>query len=390
MMRKKITEIFNIIYTKYNNSDSISLASGNGGIILFLFYYYRLTLNTKALNLANYILEKTIKIINNGEIYPSFCDGIAGIGWLIEHLEQNNFIECNTDTILKDADHYLFNSMINDFNKGKGYDFLHGAIGKGLYLLKRKNINTIYLENITNCLLETAESPKKDQLTWKSTHHQTGKLIYNLSLSHGITSIINFNSRLYKKGIAKKNSMKIIQNTTNYLLNIRSTNKLSLFPNYIYLNEINNNASRMAWCYGDLGVGITLWQSSQVLNDKKIEKKAIEILLHSSKRCDAIKNFVVDAGLCHGTSGIAHIFNRMHLNSGINEFKIASDFWFEETIKMAKYNDGLAGFKAWRSPKYGGIQNDYGLLEGIAGIGLALISTVSDIEPTWDECLLLS
>ncbi len=30
------------------------------------------------------------------------------------------------------------------------------------------------------------------------------------------------------------------------------------------------------------------------------------------------------------------------------------------------------------------------LLEGIAGIGLAMISAVSDIEPIWDECLLLS
>jgi len=389
-MEKKITEIFNIIYTKYKKTNSISLASGNGGIIIFLFYYFRLTQNTKALDLANNLLDKTIKIINNGEIYPSFCDGIAGIGWLIEHLEQNNFIECNTDTILNDIDLYLFNSMINDFKKGKGYDFLHGAIGKGLYFIKRKNINIAYLEDITINLLKTADYPKINQLAWRSIHHQTGKIIYNLSLSHGIASIINFNSRLYKNGIAKNNSMKIIQNATNYLLDVSLTNKISVFPNYIYLNEINNNASRMAWCYGDLGIGITLWQASQVIKDKQIENKAIEILLHSSKRCDTIKNFVVDAGLCHGTSGIAHIFNRMYLNSGINEFKTASDFWFKETLKMAKYNDGLAGYKVWRSTKNGGIQNDYGFLEGIAGIGLAFISTVSDIKPTWDECLLLS
>ena len=34
--------------------------------------------------------------------------------------------------------------------------------------------------------------------------------------------------------------------------------------------------------------------------------------------------------------------------------------------------------------------NEYNLLDGIAGIGLSLISAISSIEPQWDECLLLS
>ena len=73
-----------------------------------------------------------------------------------------------------------------------------------------------------------------------------------------------------------------------------------------------------------------------------------------------------------------------------DEFKQAALYWFDQTLKMAKFEDGLAGYKTWRSIEYGGWQNDYGLLTGIAGIGLALISAVSDIEPAWDECLLLS
>jgi len=57
---------------------------------------------------------------------------------------------------------------------------------------------------------------------------------------------------------------------------------------------------------------------------------------------------------------------------------------------MTKFEDGLAGFKSWRTEEYGGLSNDLGFLEGIAGIGLALISSISDIEPAWDECLLLN
>ena len=49
---------------------------------------------------------------------------------------------------------------------------------------------------------------------------------------------------------------------------------------------------------------------------------------------------------------------------------------------MAKFEDGLAGYKKYRMEEYGGWTNDYGFLEGVSGIGLALISAVSDIEPT--------
>jgi hypothetical protein len=57
---------------------------------------------------------------------------------------------------------------------------------------------------------------------------------------------------------------------------------------------------------------------------------------------------------------------------------------------MATFADGLAGYKTWRAPEYGGWINEDGLVEGISGIGLALLTYYYEIEPTWDECLLLS
>ena len=57
---------------------------------------------------------------------------------------------------------------------------------------------------------------------------------------------------------------------------------------------------------------------------------------------------------------------------------------------MAKIDDGVAGYKVWRTSEYGGLQIEYAFLEGIAGIGLSLISAISDIDPKWDEYLLLS
>lgn len=389
-MEQKIEDIYKIISDNCLGNNSIGLASGNSGLILFLFYYYKLTQNPKAFDQANELLEKTFDIVSKDKIYPSLCDGIAGFGWLVEHLNQNEFIECDTDAVLVGVDEYVYQSLLTDFSNSNGYDLLHGAIGKGLYLLKRNDVDILRLEKMTNLILKLSESPYNDKLRWTSLHHQTGQPISNLSLSHGIASIINFYSRLYKKEIAKENSKKILDDSISYLMQFECTNNLSVFPNYITLDNVRPNASRLAWCYGDLGIGISLWQASQTLKSKELEDKSIEIFLHSEKRHDLKKNFVVDAGLCHGTAGIAHIFNRMYRNTGVQQFNDAAGFWFGETLKMAKYNDGFAGYKVWRTPEYGGLQNDYGFLEGIAGVGLALISAVSDIEPKWDECLLIS
>jgi len=109
--------------------------------------------------------------------------------------------------------------------------------------------------------------------------------------------------------------------------------------------------------------------------------------LNCSKRRDVKKEFVMDAGICHGAAGIAHIFNRVYQKTGNETFKEAALFWIDDCLKKSCFNDGLAGYKVWRKD---GWITQTGLLEGIAGIGLVLLSAISDIEPDWDECLLLS
>ena len=386
-MRQKIEEIYRVIDQNYSFCKDIGLLSGKGGIVLFLFYYYKLTLNTKAYDLGSYLIEAILAEINQRETLLDFCHGIAGIGWLIEHLEQNEFLECDTNDLLSGIDEYIYKSAIIDL-QNKDYDFLHAAIGKGLYLLKRKKVNESYLEEIAKLMLKISESPLEGQLRWPSPHPLNQRM-YNISLSHGIAGIINFFTRLIELDTVKSEAQAIVNKSINYLLTLKFENQISIFPNNHILEKHKYLPSRLAWCYGDLGIGITLWQVSQSLDDKFLEKNAMQIMLHSTRRRDLKDNRVIDAGLCHGTSGIAHIFNRMFINTGLQEFEESSDYWFNETLKMARFSDGLAGYKSWQG-RNNGWYKEINFLEGIAGVGLALISKVSDIMPQWDECLLLS
>ena len=150
------------------------------------------------------------------------------------------------------------------------------------------------------------------------------------------------------------------------------------------------NTTRLAWCYGDLGVCCALWQVAQQFDNATLKAHVIEIMTHAATRRDLTENSVYDAGLCHGASGIAHIFNRFYQATNNPTFKEAALYWFEQTLQMDTFADGLAGYKACVNISDAEYENCTGLLEGIAGTGLALIAAVADFEPNWDECLLIS
>jgi lantibiotic modifying enzyme len=183
----------------------------------------------------------------------------------------------------------------------------------------------------------------------------------------------------------------LLNGAVNYLLgNTLDPEKYSCnFPSWIS-TDYPVSGSRLAWCYGDLGIGMSLWQAAQVTGNKAWRKKAIDTLIHTTGRRNPKENAVIDAGLCHGAAGIAHIYNRVYHHTGNEIFKELALHWLEVTMKLAVYEDGYAGYKAWHTEKYGGWVAEAGLLEGVAGIGLMLISMIAEIVPGWDRCLFLS
>jgi lantibiotic modifying enzyme len=143
--------------------------------------------------------------------------------------------------------------------------------------------------------------------------------------------------------------------------------------------------SRISWCYGDLGIVIAILQAGIITQNKFWIEESLKIGIQISKRKDKIG--IQDACLCHGTAGNGHIFNRLYQYSEIEEFKNASIFWYAETLK---FHELYGHFKFYTNDIDNQWKKEQGILEGSAGIGLALISAISHIEPKWDRSLLLS
>lgn len=392
-LKSKLQEIFKEVCG--DKAKDPGLLTGLSGQILFSCF-----LNNDDNATGSYDLEKELdRLFDLSASTPllSFCGGLAGVGWTLEFLDQRNFVKWDTNVLLEDFDDILSVFLEKEL-QGAHYDYLHGALGIMLYFIARVRKKKSLLPVLDNALLlleKISHAQEDGAVKWISLlEREKNHYGYNISLSHGLASIISVLSKLYGvEGINRPKVAELIRNSVKYLMQqeISYEKYGSYFPSIAKESSKIINRSRLAWCYGDLGIASALWLAGNTLGEVSWKNKAVEILLYNAEhRRNLDANYVVDAGLCHGTAGIGHIFYRMWYNTRIPEFLETAGYWFEETLKMAHYPDGLAGYKTFHPQEIGGWQNDSGLLEGITGIGLALISYCEGIDPVWDECLLLS
>jgi len=394
IIKQKVDQIAECIFEKIQKNEkpeSYGLYSGEFGMLLFLFYYARYSKSEKYSTIAEAYAERLFNRFLNESRLHTFCDGFSGILYLFEFLREHNFINMDVSDSQSAIDNYLIAQMRSNIQQSY-YDFMHGALGVGLYFLK-KGTNSECIQEIVDFLYQTAEKESDNQIfKWRSViDHENNRIGYNLSLSHGISSIIIFLSRVAKSGVNDKKVMEMLSGAVKYILSQqRDFNQFgSYFLNYIPIDfqEYVPPKSRMAWCYGDLGIGIAIWQAGKDIDNTVWKAKGVEILIQSTKRRTFTESLINDAGICHGSAGLAMIYHRMYLETSRREFKDATDFWVKQTLNFSRFNDGLAGYKTALKDE---LINDNSLLTGISGIGLVLSSFLSEDKQAWDEMFLLS
>ena len=164
----------------------------------------------------------------------------------------------------------------------------------------------------------------------------------------------------------------------------------SCFPSVVMDDEDSRRShARVSWCYGDLGISVALLWAARSVGEASWEDEAIRIGRHAARRT-LEHSGMIDAGLCHGAAGNAHLFNRLYQATRDEAFLEAARFWLERTLALRKENAGLAGFLTWDPLGGGKWVAEPGLLEGVTGIGLALLAAVDSMSPEWDRMLLVS
>ena len=384
-VHRKIDEIAELLYASCD--EEFGLYSGNAGRVLFLFYYARYKNSASIHQRASELIDHLFSQVE-ASISPSFsfCSGIAGVGWLLDHLCKQRFLLTNSDDVLSNIDGYLYQTAVGELSN-RHYDFIHGAMGMVFYLIKRYQRD--YLRLLVQ-LLDHLAVWDDASAKWESViKYEEGVMGYSIALSHGCSSLALILCKILQIMPEDETTIKVLRGTIRYICNQEISVKKygCYFPAFSIESQPKLYKTRLAWCYGDLGIAFAIWKTGVHFHIQALKEKGMEILCHAAERRGLLENDVVDAGICHGTAGLAQIFNRMFRNTQRIEFQRAANYWCMETLNMAKFEDGLAGYKAMVR---GGRQTRYNLLEGIAGIGLSLLSFVMPEDPAWDECLLLS
>lgn len=387
-----------------------ALGGGLSGVALFFAYLNEARPDEGYDDLAADLLDRAIDLVGENPSPPWLYGGFPGVAWVGEHLLGRLF-EPDPEEDAGEEIATALARLLEHTPWKRDYDLISGLVGLGIYSLERlpRPGGEECLNLVLDRLVETAEH-RSDGITWwtnpellpEETRVQFPEGNYNLGVAHGVPGVIGFLGEVCAAGVAVDKARPLLDGAVRWTLaNQLPPGSVSRFG-YNVVPDRKAEAvpgSRLAWCYGDLGLAVSLLLAGQGAGRPEWEKEAVEIAQVGVGRTGEGAG-VVDAGLCHGSAGDAHLFNRLYQASGEPAFAQAARFWYQETLRLRRPGEPFAGFPSW-GPLPGWDRNDTesrrmgwvadpGFLTGVAGVGLALLAAITPIDPLWDRLLAVS
>lgn len=329
-----------------------SLASGYAGLALFFGYLSKARLCSGCNIDFLPLLNRAAQAVNDVEMTPSLYRGVTGIAWAVEHLQERSAVGEEDSGELIDV---FLVKYLRRRPWELEYDLIDGLVGFGVYLLERwpRPSARECLVQIVHRLSETARRTRDGTTWWTSplllkhtraiATYPNG--YYNAGVAHGVPGVVGLLAQMCALGIADKEAKSLLDEAVAWLLAQRqefSNGSCLQFPSCISA-EGHASPARLAWCYGDLGIAVTLLQAARCLGVTAWEQEAITIAERAAM-CPPGTAGIVDAGLCHGAAGVAHLLNRLYQLTGNEMVAERARFWFRETLRMKCEHDGNTGF----------------------------------------------
>lgn len=337
-------------------------------------------------------LASAVTTFGAGGFPPSLFAGASRVGWGVAHLAGGE----EADEVCAAIEQALMRRLA-ETPWTADYDLIVGLVGIGVCGLERSEHEggRALVTRVLDRLEETAQ-PRGAGIAW----HTAPELLpewqralapegyWNLGLAHGNPGVIALLARAIAHGVDATRARAMLDRVVAFLLDAEPPRERGRYPSWQPAGN-ERGSTRLAWCYGDLGVSIALLSAAQATGEARWRDEAMTLA-----RACATRTFeeasVADAGLCHGTVGAAHVFNRLWHATGEDVFADAARTWIDHTLRI-RNDHPIAGFPAAaRDPGRPDVtwNADETLLSGAVGIALALHAAASEVEPSWDRLLL--
>lgn len=358
--------------------------AGYAGVSLFFHYLELSGLFDGAAEVYESSLSRALELAEKQPAESGLISGFLGTAWLLEHTGNGACLEPSDDITAG------LTRFVESSQGWIDFDLVSGMVGFGVYAIERAREpgSRDCLEAIVSRLERTAleinggngwETPPRGNYPYPR---------FDLGTAHGLPGVIQMLAQIRRLGIKSCEADELTRKAIDFLLT-QEIGSPSRFASSLVRHRAPD-PSRLGWCYGDLGLAGALRVAGDCLGSERISQIALETALHAARRSPESSG-VVDETLCHGTSGLSHMFNRFFQASDDQVFADASNYWLRRTLEFsAKIRGGETGLGfVWRLNEKGWAKQP-GLLMGAAGVGLALLGAVTSLEPRWDRLLLLS
>ena len=152
-------------------------------------------------------------------------------------------------------------------------------------------------------------------------------------VAHGMAGILPLLARACALGVGEDTARPLLDGAVRWLLRHLVDSPAGRTAPALVAAGVAPAPARSAWCYGDPGVALALLLAGRDADEPGWELAGTELALRAAGRAPELTG-VSDAGLCHGTAGLAHLFARMHQLTGETELAAAAVFWLERTLDM--------------------------------------------------------
>ncbi|TGE25954.1 hypothetical protein E5K00_12405 [Hymenobacter aquaticus] len=136
--------------------------------------------------------------------------------------------------------------------------------------------------------------------------------------------------------------------------------------------------NELSWSHGDMGQSWLLYKSFELLQDAELPRLAELVGLNTLLRTDVRSTAVTSSRFDSGAAGVAHLYRKLFLASGHEAYRKGYAYWLTQTRSWLTH-ELPNGF-------YGHREGD--LRQGLVGVGLVLLSAISEEELGWDRFLL--
>lgn len=209
--------ITNTLLIHFHSINDVGFLNGKMGIVFYIYLLGKYLRNNKYTEVAEDLLDDVVEQIDE-TLSLDFEYGITGIGWAIEFLIQNNFIEADSDDILEEIDIRINKELASDTCRN-----INTLISIGYYYFSRLHYRVNDKENMRvvnlKSYIATVIDEMERHINSGSSHpclcnllgelhklnivnHKINKMFNTINVD-SINYIVPFVPRLSKKEIAE-------------------------------------------------------------------------------------------------------------------------------------------------------------------------------------------